>query len=59
MPLCLFYKKMKRTILIIALLTTFGMSGCKDYFDLNENPNQISNPPFTVAVGDDDAENGP
>ncbi|GHB63117.1 SusD/RagB family nutrient-binding outer membrane lipoprotein [Persicitalea jodogahamensis] len=37
---------MKRTILILALLTTFGMSGCKDYFDLNENPNQISNPPL-------------
>lgn len=37
---------MKRTILIITLLTTLGMSGCKDYFDLNENPNQISTPPL-------------
>ena len=37
---------MKRTILIAAFLTTFGMSGCKDYFDLKENPNQISTPPL-------------
>ncbi len=37
---------MKRIIFTIALLTTFGLSGCKDYFDLNENPNQISNPPL-------------
>ncbi len=37
---------MKRIIFTIALLTTFGLSGCKDYFDLNENPNLISNPPL-------------
>ncbi len=37
---------MKRTILIITLLTTLGMSGCKDYFDLNENPNQVITPPL-------------
>ena len=35
---------MKRHIILIALLMAF--SGCKDYFDLNENPNLISNPPL-------------
>lgn len=37
---------MKRTLVILAFLIPFGMSGCKDYFDLNENPNLISNPPL-------------
>ncbi len=37
---------MKRTILTITLLATLGLNGCKDYFDLNENPNQITTPPL-------------
>ena len=35
---------MKRYLLLIALLV--GFSGCENYFDLNENPNLISNPPL-------------
>ena len=31
---------------MVALLTIFSLSGCKDYFDLSENPNQITDPPL-------------
>jgi hypothetical protein len=35
---------MKRYLLLIALLIAF--SGCENYFNLNENPNLVSNPPL-------------
>lgn len=39
-------KTFKYTVLTLALLATLGLNSCKDYFDLNENPNLISNPPL-------------
>lgn len=42
------FKDMKKNIkyFMVALLTIFSLSGCSDYFDLSENPNQITDPPL-------------
>ncbi|MFD1144335.1 SusD/RagB family nutrient-binding outer membrane lipoprotein [Larkinella insperata] len=38
--------KFKYKVIIPMLSLLIGMGGCKDYFDLKENPNLISNPPL-------------
>ncbi|MFC5410284.1 SusD/RagB family nutrient-binding outer membrane lipoprotein [Larkinella bovis] len=38
-----FYSKYIIPVLTLLLI---GLGGCKDYFDLNDNPNLISNPPL-------------
>ncbi|TDB64126.1 SusD/RagB family nutrient-binding outer membrane lipoprotein [Arundinibacter roseus] len=44
-------KKYSQYILLtLALLLTAGLSGCENYFDLNENPNLISNPPLNSLL---------
>lgn len=38
--------KNKQIIIIATILLTLSFSGCKKYFDLNTNPNQITDPPL-------------
>ena len=38
--------KNKYIIFLIAVLLTGTFSGCKKYFDLNNNPNQVTDPPL-------------
>jgi hypothetical protein len=42
---------MNRKIIYILLIFITGIfAGCKDYFDLTENPNQVSNPPINSLL---------
>lgn len=38
------------TLLALTTLGLTTLSGCKDYFDLNDNPNLISNPPLASLL---------
>ncbi len=38
--------KNKYIIIIATIFLAFSFSGCKKYFDLNQNPNQITDPPL-------------
>ncbi len=46
-------KKYNRIAILFLLAAFTGMSqGCKDYFDQNNNPNQVQEPPLNCVIVD-------